>query len=567
MRWARRHDSPLVFVCLLVALLTQYPRLFSRPFINDDYLILDATRTAPFWRLWNAGPLLFGWFRPWSREFHYWALQHLFGAAPLPFHIASVVLWLVALWSYFALLRRIAGPRIAHVATAAVATLALWGSPLLWIAGVQDLWALCFGLAALHLVVRDRPGLAAPLLLMALLSKESAVTLWPVAVGYYVILARQPLGRALRRTWPLALTVVAWCGLHPTLRDRFFGHLRESPETTQRLSPVATAARTLLAQVNLDLWPHPGTYLATALSESLAAAVVLAIVVLVGVVGHARRRESQGRLIAFGGLWALAGWSVLFLPSIGWHAYYGVVGSLGAWLVIGTLLSSRPRTAVLTIVLLALLRGPHAYTRSWDWGSEWYIARAGNLLNAIRTDMLRQAPTLPAHTRVFFVGIPNNIGLLAGDGPSLRVWYGDSTLRGAYYSQYTSRPRGADGSDRFFSFDSTTGLTEVKLGTEDVRAAVQARPSWEDDHEVLAALLLRSGDLEAAAGEFAKLGALPWRLDCAVYSAACYELLPRPTAAESCYRALAIRMGYPVAAVRESTRIVVAQLRGIRPAP
>ena len=75
---ALRWSAFVVAVCLLFAL-TQYRELFSLPFLNDDYIFLEKVRSLSFGTLWQRQDPTFGFYRPWSREFHYWALQHLFG--------------------------------------------------------------------------------------------------------------------------------------------------------------------------------------------------------------------------------------------------------------------------------------------------------------------------------------------------------------------------------------------------------------------------------------------------------------------------------------------------------
>lgn len=547
---------PALVLLLFVA--TQYPHALKLPFVNDDYFLLDRTQGASFASLWKRHDLLFGWYRPWSRELHYWALQHLFGTAELGYHLVSIGLWLGLMLLYWTWARRCAGIAAASVATSGLASLALWGGPLLWVAGAQDLWALLFSLAYLHFLARGRAIRALAMLALALLSKESAAVLPGVGTAYLVLIERRRAWDAISRIAPSWLVTVAWAATHPVLRERFFGPLQSSLETAHRLSPGLTVARTLLAQINLDSWPKPGVYSITALVLGAVGAGILSVLVWRSAVAGNPTSNSvkPRRVIAFGLLWAAAGWSILLLPSIGWHPYYGVMGSLGVWLALGVALAPRVRLAVAAVAVLAVLRSAEAYTPSWDWGSEWYQRRAGNILGAIRGELTRQHPSFPAHSRVFFVHVPNNIGLLAGDGPSLRVWYGDSTLRGGYYSQFTPRSDGLTERDFFFRFDSTAGLIDVHRGREDLTQARRANPAWEDDHEILAAVFLRAGDVHGAAEEYAKLAHLPWRMDCVVYAGACWTMIGDSAAAESCNRVIASRMHYSLGAVRDSVGIL-----------
>src|SRR5436309_16108426 len=86
---ARAPGVGAVAAALVVVLATQYLYALAVPFINDDYVFLDKTRTAPFLSLWGFRALAFNWYRPWSRELHYWTLQRIFGERELPFHLAS----------------------------------------------------------------------------------------------------------------------------------------------------------------------------------------------------------------------------------------------------------------------------------------------------------------------------------------------------------------------------------------------------------------------------------------------------------------------------------------------
>src|SRR6185295_8832465 len=101
------------------------------------------------------------WYRPVSRDLHFWVLARLTHLSPLAFRLVAIVLWSIALTFYFALVARITTWPAAVFATLGVASLAMWGTVLLWISCSQDLWMLVFGLAALLLHARRRNSWAA----------------------------------------------------------------------------------------------------------------------------------------------------------------------------------------------------------------------------------------------------------------------------------------------------------------------------------------------------------------------------------------------------------------------
>src|SRR5689334_3621668 len=96
---------------------------FQLPFLNDDYTFLERTRDASFASLWGFQRLAFQWYRPWSRDLHFWWLQRWFGPDEAVFHLANLVLGLACLILFAILARRIAGARASAWAVAAAAAL------------------------------------------------------------------------------------------------------------------------------------------------------------------------------------------------------------------------------------------------------------------------------------------------------------------------------------------------------------------------------------------------------------------------------------------------------------
>lgn len=564
----RRVRSVALPLLLLFFAAVAYGPSLGLPFVGDDYVFLDKTRNATFTGLWSLRNVDFDWYRPWSREFHFWVMQRLFGANETIFRLFGVGLWTVALCLYAAVVRRIASYRVAALATLGVASLALWGTPLLWISGGQDLWMLCFSMGSLLLFISGRVLWALLPFSLALLSKETAAVLPAIVCGHAWVLERRPLKDVVRRTASFWAILIVWLAVHPALRSRLLSSPHITPETEHRPPEWIIVVRTLLSVVNLDAVPRPQEIDWGAVLRTLVSVVILTVGVWQALRApgpiRAVSRDDRRVLSRFAAVWMVAGWSPLLFPSISWHAYYGCLGTMGAWFAIALWLERRPRAALTAIACLALLRGAQAATPGWDWGREWYLRRAGNLLTTIRDDLLRQHPTLPPHARVYFGHIPNNIGLIAGESPALRVWYRDSTLHAGFYSYY--RPRldtEAPGQDFFFRFDSLTGITEVRTGPEDALSASRADPGWEDAHERLAILFLRSGDLPRAAAEFEKLSLLPSRPDAAGYAAVCWNAAGEKTRADSLAASAGRRMGLTSAQVG----VWLAQLERSLPTP
>ena len=582
-RRAREGDQPsaprreprgglvVALVALATVLAAQYGDALSVAFINDDFVFLDKTRAASFAALWEPRGLAFYWYRPLSREFHYWALQRVFGFHEPGFHAVSFALWLGLMLAYFALVRRLAGTAAAAVATAGMAALACWGLPLIWVAGVQELWMLLFALLALHAFVAGRRALATAACAAALLSKETAAVLPALATAWAGIGERRGPLAALRRAAPLWALVGVWALFHPVLGGRLW-HARPAAEeevaAVDHPPLLEIAARAALVPLNLDDLPRPERGFAAALARGVVPALALLLLAGWGLrAGRAARAAARAgpggsRVAVFGLAWLALGCAPLLLPSLGWHAYSALLGAGGAWLALGVLLARRPAAALLAVGCVALLRPARADTVSRDWGSEWYQRRADAFLRHMRADLQRQVPQPPHHSRFYFIRVPSNVGFLAGDGPALRVWYGDSTLSGGYYRSYRLRAAAEPPApDYFFRYDSTAGWAPVVPGAEDAAAARAANPRYEIDHRTLAETLAGAGDWPRAASEYAKLAeAFPDSFVHAYNAGVSFETLGDSAAAAAWYARAAERAGAD-AEVREAAARLRRHLR------
>lgn len=545
----------ILFGALTVIL---HPQILSLPFLNDDYIFLDKAIRHGFDSVLSRDSPTFHWYRPLSRELHYFVLHAIAGSRPLAFHLTSLVLWLTIIALYISVVRTLFGVRTSLTAALLLVTLHLWATPLLWAAGAQDLWMLVYSLLYLVVVLRNNIGLATLVLIVALLCKEAAAVLPVLGLACLVLFHHMSLRAALRRTMPMWLAVAAWILFHPTLIPLLTNQLGSGPEVRQQPAVAIGLLRTLLAQANLDALPRPELGWDSVLPHATIAAISALLVALCSyslypaapVVPRLQAGQiHHGRYIA--ALWTLLGFLPTLSPMVGWHAYYGSLGTLGCWALLASLLASRQLISITLAVALAVLSVARAQTPSWDWATEWYQVRSGAILRSIKTRLFDLHPQVPSHSRLFFARIPNNIGLIAGDGPAIRVWYADTTLSGSYYSSYTSPQDPSITRDYFFRFDSVRVLVEIKTGHEDLTQAVALNPQWQHDHEVLAALFARNGGYAHAAAEYAKLFSfLPRRLDYAFYAAMAYEAAGDRTLAQHFYRVLRTSWGDSVVDAR-----------------
>ena len=555
---APRALTALVVTLLGLLLLSQYPHAFRGPFVGDDYLFLEKTRLMGLPALLLPRALAFHYYRPISRELHYWVLTRTFGPRELPFHVASMLLTLAAGALYFLLLRRLAGAGIAAVAAAAVFALAAWGVLLFWAAGAQDLWMLVFALGALLCVAYGRHRAAIPLFAAALLSKETAAVLPGIALAYLVAIDRLRPRAALARTAGLWAVAVAWAAFHPMLGGRLLHPIHEAtlPGLHQPLDRIAV--HTLLAVVNLDEWPKPVGGWGPVLGMGVVAVALLGATALAGLASAPRPTPAPrptapaSRVAGFGAAWALLAWCPLAMPGLGWHAYYAMFGMLGAWCALAALLARRPALAIGVVVTLALLRAGRAETPSADWGSEWFQRRAANFGVLTRAYLFSRYPSFPPHSRIYMAELPGGMCLVPGgeESPALRVWYRDTTLQTYFASRYRPRPAGVNaGRDYLFTYDPTLGWREDSI------VVLPEHPSGEQ-RLAYAEFMGTLGNFGAARAQYQALVALaPQRWEFAFNLGSCLVQQGDSALAARWYQRAAAMPGAPERIVRTAERM------------
>ena len=569
-----------------IFLFARFGDAFRLPFLNDDYVFLDHVGDKGFFQLWGLQELAFHWWRPWSREFHYWWLQHAFGPVEWPFHLASFALSCGVLAAFWALARRLAGAPAAAIAVVGAATLPGWGLLLLWSAGAQDLWMMLLALLALLAWHSGRVGLATVFYALALVSKETAAPLVLLFIAHDAWVTRKQWPETVIRMVPVTLVALAWVFVHPMMLGRLWaGAPSATPPSPAAIAPWLALWKSALSAVSLDLMPSPeggwGTVWWDALRGLLLVVIFLELLARPDArpsdrLGGTRGARLRGAL-PFAAAWWACGSLPLLLPGLGWHAYYAHFAALGVWLGIGRVLARQQGAAMVLVGVLAVVGAGRAATASEDWGEAMYQRRAGRFVGEIKDKLLGAYPRMEPHARLWFVRLPNNVGFLAGDGPVVRVWYRDRTLQAGYYSAYQARPEGAPaGPDRFFRMDEAGTFQEVKRGGETATAPTPALadttgngaaraddPRWERDRVSLAHTLASGKDWRAAASEFRRLAiAFPDSSSYALDAATAFLQAGDSTAGMQWLREAARRPGAPA----EVVKAVRALDRPVKPA-
>ena len=458
-------------IILAAALVLQFGAL-RMPFFADDYLFLDqAGRGSLIQTLTERDPIG-NFYRPVGRQLWFWILSRASGGSALVFHAANFALWLAVLALLFAVTRRLAGPAAGLIAAALLALHFAADVPLRWAAGSQDLLAVAGALGALWLHLSGRRGWAAVALLGALLSKE-VVALTPLIA---VVAARgrgESWRASARRAWPLAAAVVAWLAI-AWIVARARGGAHE-PLSLTPAAAIAAFAHLFQLAVGIE-WYSTASGPIRPLLAWLSALALALLAVAAGARRVPRaaggRDTGNGRGLATGITWALAGAVPIAAVANIWSAYFYLFALCGAAVALGTLLEAGHREWTLgAIALLAWTSAQssalpaHALLREpWTTCSHvnrHYIERGTGVVQRYVRHMLAARPSLPRRSTVFFSGIPGAVGFQTADGPLVRWVYRDTSLR-AYFTNSFDQEKASRGPCIFFevSKDSLVDKTE-----------------------------------------------------------------------------------------------------------
>ena len=497
-RPARDRSFAYAVAALAIAAVVTHARSFAAPFFADDWLFLDQVRFRSLARVLASPDPIGNYFRPLGRQVWFWLLARAGGESAFVFHLANLLCLVGAVILLALLARRVAGPLAGVVAAGFLALHYAADVPVLWVSGSQELLSLVLGLSALVLYQRERRIAAAGLYFSALLAKE-VVVLLPLAA-----VALDGAGGAwrarLRRAWPLAVALAAWCALAAWAVARRGGNgagLALSAE-----GPVA--AIVLLVRVALGL-----EWLAGSLPFAHPTAPGIAALLAVAAVGfavlsmapprraqearprRASRRERGARVPApppaplapvpapaaldpaagfrAGLVWAIAGALPVAAVARLWSAYYFLFAIAGVGLALGSVLAWRRVRAGLacTIVVAAGLastqaRGLEEFAtapNAWSGQSHvnrFYLERGMSVIARCLEDLHTSMPHPKPNTTFFFAGLPPFASFQVADGPLVRGAYRDSTLRGHYLSELT-RERLQRGPWLVFFYDMPTG--------------------------------------------------------------------------------------------------------------
>ena len=352
-----------------LAAVLAFPTLTLR-YLFDDYDFLGRGQVfslhqllpdsqAPFWR-------------PLSREAYFAFLYALAPTNPLVAHAINALLLALAAALVAVLGARLIDRRAGFFAGAAFACLGAAPALVGWVSCDQDLFAIVFGLAAIHLELSGRTPMALLATALALLSKETAVALVPAIALIRPITGRTSLRSAIPVVCAYVGLVAIWVAAHPGIRGLLTHRFEGTDPAVAYLSAgqadlkgsMIKIARTL---VNV---PIQGAQISWPVELDMLLPFAAGILALGAWLSW--RSDPRDTNVPAGRVLILA--TLLTVPAIVIVAglvkvlspYYAVLAGLGSSLAIGLGLARAPRILASTLVVVFLTMG--LVCRSMDLG-------------------------------------------------------------------------------------------------------------------------------------------------------------------------------------------------------
>lgn len=416
---------------VLLLILLQFPILRLGYFWDDFYFLT-----------FHGKGLLFPdphFFRPIPLGLYFNLLRFLDPMNGHVAHLLNLALLSVAVLLFVKLASDLAGPRAGLFAGIVFAGYAHVSELVAWVSTSTDLLAILFVTAALLFRHRGHDLGALACATAALLSKESAVTVFPLLVLWDVLLGR-PAKRGWLRLGAYSLIVIAWAMVHPGIHGLLRHGMQRGSASYVGVGHSELwgvhALRYGMSLLNLPPVGLRSEWMDARLATAIAGWIVAAASVLVL---HHRLPTRPGvplaRIAAVSFVLSLP---AVLMPTIlvrHWAPYLACLPSLGTALLLGALLARQPKLVAIGVVGIFLVLGARSRGVRGDGEavlSEPLMVEASEAVRTLRANLHRVFPTLPAGSQVSAYVTTSGLrgiqgALFEGQAPSL--WYRDPTLR------------------------------------------------------------------------------------------------------------------------------------------
>jgi Tetratricopeptide repeat len=463
----------LVVAGALALLLLLHGYTLRWPFISDDYIFIQQTRSGSLDKLFLGFTIAQNYFRPLGRELYFYAGWKLLGNHPFAFRVLNLAILLAIVALVFVLARRLMDRRAGVVAALVFALLYPHAVLMGWISCSQDLLATTLGTVSALLFVNGRARAAALAYFFALFCKESVAAL-PLILA--AALAWEARGRgpmrtvreSVTRTAPLWIATLVWAVIVLTARvaKRAWVAGESFPVADIAMSPNALFegyVSGLRAFVYID---QPWGALMKSLTGGGVPYAVIAVAAALGaglawwagrdpeaLEADARAAsDASPSALPLAVSWTLFGTIPPGLAGHHFSAYYIAFAGVGYALLVGRVLRRAPAWSVGALLALAgfldvTANGVESFrvTRvqaeppGVSYVTTARLQREVAFLDTLRAALDRTPP--PRGAVVYLSHAPRGIGFATAGSRAPRVWYDDPGLDLEYILTYRPEDR------------------------------------------------------------------------------------------------------------------------------
>jgi hypothetical protein len=439
-----RNETIALGAALALIVVVVFGQSTLLPFIQDDWGRLRNFQShetfAALRSFFSYSAVLY---RPLG-ETYLLGMYRLFGASPMPFHVAALAIHFVNSILVLRILLHVVGDRLIAAAAACTyaAAVAIHLDTLAWVVGIYDLGAALFFFLALLLCIGNRPVLAALAYLSGCLFKESVLVLPAILVFLPILTPGLSWHGMLRAAWRQSSYCIAVAVAFALLKLSSASALSlpDSHPYALRLFGSHVVKHALVYPEWMFQSIFPFLLLRQPAFQAIALACGAALAPGAWIVLRNEEFGQQRRALLFLVVWLfVALLPVLFLPNhtYRYYATLSLPAFLGIFFILLRSVSARVgidarRVTVATALVaigLSALQSNRSYAQGIHQsllsdGSNLLIAKA-SVVRAVHDGLLRKLPQAPEGATIL-IGDADIWAFDGSNGP--RFWYEQASL-------------------------------------------------------------------------------------------------------------------------------------------
>ncbi len=416
------------FILIVVFVLAIYLPIFSLYFTQDDFFHLKMgmiSSGGDFFRFFSfQNPYGYSFYRPLTTQVYTFVVKSLFGLQPFFFHLVSFLFFLANIFLVFKIFGKLFKSKSPILPLGGAFLYAINASnlgSLAYISNFQEIGMAFFLFLSFWLYLENK-RIAPLFFVFSLLSKESAIALPLILLGYEFLLGK----KEWRKTLPFWLVLGFYLvfriggGLPDTsvyqldfnlkrIINSYFWYLLWGIGLPEML--IDFVGPGLKIDPRFILWYRREAQI------MFSASFLFLIILALGILRSSKKEKSKELFFL---LWFLVGLlPVIFWP---WHkfSYYLTVPLLGLIGFFVVLLKNLPRVLMFVGVFLLLVISLTTISLSWD--TYWVITRAKIAENLVN-DLKQEYPELPRGASLYFENDPDYPLIIGFGNSSTQAYY------------------------------------------------------------------------------------------------------------------------------------------------